>query len=120
MKNQWTEFFTGKVTVKLTGKGLERYVNSLIRNGIQIYDVKRKGPEIVLFTIRLQDALELRKHSRNRECKITFVRKGGVPFLFKRLLRNSGFMIGGLVFLFLVMLLSNMVWGIEIKGAQPE
>ncbi|WP_043933920.1 sporulation protein YqfD [Bacillus sp. EB01] len=120
MKNQWTEFFTGKVTVKLTGKGLERYVNSLIRNGIQIWDVKRKGPEIVLFTIRLQDALELRKHSRNRECKITFVRKGGFPFLFKRLLRNSGFLIGGLLFLFLVMLLSNMVWGIEIKGAQPE
>lgn len=31
MKNHWIEFFTGIVTVKATGKGLERFLNNLLR-----------------------------------------------------------------------------------------
>ncbi|OCA91151.1 sporulation protein YqfD [Bacillus sp. FJAT-27225] len=120
MKNAWAEFLTGKVTVKLTGKGLERFLNTLTRSGVLMWNVKRLGPETMMFTISLQDALKIHTLSRGRECKVTFIRRKGVPFLFKRLLKNSGFLIGGFVFFFMVMLLSNMVWGIEIKGAQPE
>lgn len=37
----------------------------------------------------------------------------------KRLLKNSGFAAGALAFFAVILLLSNMVWGIEIKGANP-
>ena len=29
MKNQWIEFFYGRVTVKVSGKGIERFLNVL-------------------------------------------------------------------------------------------
>ena len=43
----------------------------------------------------------------------------GAPFLFKHLLRNSGIFFGAIVFIVVILFLSNMVWGVEIKGANP-
>lgn len=119
MKNQWVEFITGKVTVKLTGKGIERFLNVLARNGIQIWNAKRISPEAAQYTMRLGDALRIRKFVRGSGCKVSFVRRKGAPFLLKRLLKNSGFLIGAVLFFLVVMLLSNIVWGIEVKGAKP-
>ncbi|RHW41019.1 sporulation protein YqfD [Neobacillus notoginsengisoli] len=120
MKNQWMDFFSGKVTVRLSGRGNERFLNTLARNGFQIWNVRREGPDVILFTIRLRDALRIRRYVKGSECKISFIRRKGFPFLVRRLLRNSGFLIGGFLFLFMFLLLSNVVWGIEIKGAKPE
>jgi similar to stage IV sporulation protein len=119
MKNQWIEFLSGKVTVRVSGRGIERFLNILIRNGLIIWNVKRHGTETVTFTMRLTDALKIRKYARERECSITFLKRAGMPFLFKRLLKNSGFIGGAILFLLIIMFLSNVIWGIEIKGAKP-
>ncbi|MEH7010106.1 sporulation protein YqfD [Neobacillus niacini] len=119
MKNQWIEFISGKVTVKVSGKGVERFINVLIRNGLIVWNVKRHGTETITFTMRLKDALKIRHYARERECSISFLKRAGMPFLFKRLLKNSGFVGGALLFLLIIMFLSNVIWGIEIKGAKP-
>jgi similar to stage IV sporulation protein len=119
MKNHWIEFYTGIVTVKVTGKGIERFINALTRNGLVIWNVKRSGIHTIIFKMRLSDVKELRKYRRTFECKIRFLQRNGVPFLLKRLFRNGGFLIGALGFILVLMMLSNMVWGIEIKGAKP-
>jgi similar to stage IV sporulation protein len=119
MKNQWVDFFYGKVTVKVTGKGIERFLNSLIRNNLYIWNVKRHGTETITFTMKLQDALKIRYYAKQRECSVSFLRRSGMPFLFKRLLKNSGFVAGAVLFLFVILFLSNVVWGIEVRGAKP-
>ena len=120
MKNEWMEFFKGRVTVRLSGKGNERFLNMLARNGYLIWNVKRKGPDTIQFSLRLADAFQIRRHIRGSGLKLSFISRKGFPFLIKRMFKNSGFLIGGFLFLFLFMLLSNIVWGIEIKGAKPE
>jgi similar to stage IV sporulation protein len=119
MKNQWIEFFSGKVTVKVSGRGIERFLNVLTRNGLMIWNVKRHGTETITFTMRLSDALKIRHYAREKECSIKFLKRAGMPFLFKRLLKNSGFVGGAILFLVIIMFLSNVIWGIEIKGAKP-
>ncbi|NRD80800.1 sporulation protein YqfD [Bacillus sp. BRMEA1] len=119
MKNQWIEFILGYVTVKVSGKGLERFLNVLTRNGLYIWNVKRHGTETITFKMRLKDAKNIRLFARNSECKISFLRRSGSPFLVKRLLKNSGFLAGAGIFLFIILFLSNMIWGIDIKGAKP-
>ena len=119
MKNQWVEFFYGRVIVRVTGRGLERFINILTRNGLHIWHVRRHGTETITFTMRVQDAMKLRRFARGNECKISFLKRSGVPFLFRRILKNSGFMAGAILFLFIILLLSNVIWGIEIKGAKP-
>lgn len=119
MKNQWIEFIFGEVTIKVTGRGIERFLNVLTRNGLHIWNVKRHGTETVTFKMRVQDALKIRQFARNSECEVSFLQRNGAPFLLKRLLKNSGFLFGAVVFFLLILLLSNVVWGIEIKGAKP-
>ena len=119
MKNQWIEFLYGKVTVKVSGKGLERFINILTRNGLHIWHVKRHGTETVTFKMRVQDAMKIRRFARKSGCRISFLQRSGAPFLLRRLLKNSGFMLGAAAFLFIIFILSNMIWGIEIKGAKP-
>nr|WP_263325685.1 sporulation protein YqfD [Neobacillus sp. Marseille-Q6967] len=119
MKNQWFEFLFGRVTVKVSGKGIERFLNILIRNNLTIWNVKRHGTETITFTMRLRDALKIRHYAKGRECTISFLKRSGVPFLFKRLLKNSGFIIGAGLFFAIILFLSNVIWGIEVKGAKP-
>ena len=119
MKNQWIEFLSGRVTVKLSGKGTERFLNALIRGGLMVWNVRRHGTETITFTMRLEDALKIRHYARERNCSVSFLKRAGMPFLFKRLIKNSGFAAGALLFLLIIMVLSNVIWGIEVKGAKP-
>ncbi|MDZ5470943.1 sporulation protein YqfD (plasmid) [Bacillus sp. 31A1R] len=119
MKNHWIHFFSGVVTVKVSGKGLERFLNSLMREEILIWHVKRHGTATMIFKIRLEDVHNMRRVVRNSDCKVEFLQRSGLPFFVKQLISNSGFLIGAALFFAVVLLLSNMVWGIEIKGANP-
>jgi len=119
MNNQWIEFFNGRVTVKVSGKGTERFINVLTRNDLPIWNIKRHGTETITFNLRLKDAKNIRHYARKSECSISFLRRNGVPFLIRRILKNSGFLAGAGIFLLLLMVLSNVIWGIEIKGAKP-
>lgn len=119
MKNRWITFFTGIISVKITGKGLERYLNTLIKSGLFIWNVRRNGIQSITFKMKLNDVSKLRKISRGSGLRIEFIKKEGLPFLFKRLLMNSGFLVGAISFLVIITILSNMIWGIQIKGAEP-
>lgn len=120
MKNQWINFFSGIIKVNVKGKGIERLLNKFIRENIMIWDIKRHGEEAVTFFILLKDIPKIRPLIRKSGCKMTFLNKKGFPFLIKKSISNSGFVLGFLSFLFIIFLLSNVVWGIEIEGAKPE
>lgn len=119
MKNHWIEFYTGIVTVRVSGKGIERFINKLLRTGLTIWNVKRHGTETVSFNVKLKDISPLRRAARKSGCTIRFQKRTGIPFLFKKLIRNSGILIGAALFFMTILFLSNMVWGVEIKGADP-
>jgi len=120
MKNLWINSFTGSVRVKITGKGLERFINHLMRENILIWDVKQLGTKTIAFHISLNDVPRLRTIIRKHSVKLTFIDRKGLPFLGKRIVKNSGFIVGALAFFFIILLLSNMIWKIEVKGATPE
>jgi similar to stage IV sporulation protein len=120
LKNQWITSLKGNVFVKMEGRLIESVINQLLRSDISIWNVKRAGTDTITFYIALEDVHNFRRAVRSSGCKVTFLRGQGGPFLLKRAFKNSGFLLGGLSFLIIVMLLSNMVWGIQIKGATPE
>ncbi|MGM7684466.1 sporulation protein YqfD [Cytobacillus sp. Hm23] len=120
MKNQWLNFMTGVIQVNAKGKGIERFINQCIQNDINIWNVKRQGTESVTFFMLLKDVSKVRRVVRTFDCKLFFIQKVGLPFLMKKVLTNSGFLLGLLLFFVIMILLSNIVWQIEIDGAQPQ
>lgn len=120
MKNNWIEYYSGIVTVKISGKGMERLINKLIKNGLIIWHVKRHGSNLITFKMRLKDVNKFRVLGRRSGCKITFMKREGLPFFLKKLFKNSGIFIGACLFMMLIFFLSNMIWKIDIEGASPE
>lgn len=120
LKNKWITFLTGRVLVKATGQGMERFINRLARSGLSIWSVKRNHEGTVFFYITWPDLHKLRHAARKADCSFYFIRGEGLPFLWKRTLKNSGFPIGILLFFVLILFLSNITWGIQINGADPE
>jgi similar to stage IV sporulation protein len=120
MKNQWINLLEGSVRVKAQGKGVERLINACVRNDIAVWNVKKHGDHIATFFILLKDVRRLRIVARKSDCKLYFVGKVGFPFFFKNMLTNLGVFVGVCFFFAIVFMLSNMIWGIDIKGAKPE
>lgn len=120
MKNRWVTFVTGRVLVKIEGKGVERLINICARKDVSLWSVRKMKTGTVFLYIALQDLHNFRHIVRDFDCNVFFIRGEGIPFLWKRLLKNSGFLIGLFLFLAIITVLSNITWGIQIKGANPE
>ncbi|RJS59732.1 sporulation protein YqfD [Bacillus sp. PK3_68] len=120
MNNQWLAFFQGIIFVKVQGQGAERFINRLIRSRVPIWNVSRQSEQAVSFSCSLQHIHKVRRAARTFEGDIYFYRGEGFPFLLKRLWKSSGFLIGAIAFLVVILLLSNVVWRIDIRGASPK
>lgn len=120
MKNNWVHKVTGSVRVKVRGPYPELFINRCIYENIRVWDIQYPGSDVLVCTIFLDEVPKLRKLARRSNCKISFLERKGLPFIYKKLKRRSGLMIGALLFFILLLSLSNMVWNIEIDGASPE
>ena len=106
MRNQWINFYTGYVEVRAQGSTVEQFVNALVRNKVPIWDMKRESETSILFSVSLRHVSTIRRVLRRYRCKVYFKKRGGAPFLAKRLLFNSGFLLGFFLFLMCLFLLS--------------
>ncbi|WP_340085070.1 sporulation protein YqfD [Siminovitchia sp. FSL H7-0308] len=120
MKNRWVTFVTGRVLVKIEGTGLERLINICARKKVSLWSMRKMKTGAIFFYISLLDLHNFRHIVRDFDCTVSFIRGEGIPFLWKRLLKNSGFLIGVFLFLVILTVLSNITWGIQINGANPE
>ena len=56
--------FLLEVPVKVTGKGIERFLNNLTRSGLHIWNVKRHGTETITFKMKLNAFRKLGQYER--------------------------------------------------------
>ncbi|OEH93699.1 sporulation protein YqfD [Bacillus solimangrovi] len=120
MKNHWTSFFAGYTKVKISGRLIEPLLNQCAKSGVQMWELRRLSEDSCEMYVYLKHIKELRHIVRHYRCKMRFTEKKGLPFWSIRMLHNSGFVIGILGALMIMFLLSNMVWDIEIEGAEPD
>ncbi|UCZ54499.1 sporulation protein YqfD [Bacillus shivajii] len=120
MKNNWVHKVTGSVRVKVKGPYPELFINRCIHENIRVWDIKYPGSDVLVCSILLDEVPKLRGLAKRSNCKISFLERKGLPFLYKRMKRRSGLVIGAFLFFALLFFLSNMVWDIEIEGASPD
>ncbi|MFN7251265.1 MAG: sporulation protein YqfD [Anaerobacillus sp.] len=120
MKNTWTNRFSGFTRIKIVGKYTELFLNRCIRENISIWHIRRVGEETIICYISLTDVKRIRPVVRETKVKIYFIERKGLPFFIQKMISRVGF-VGGLVsFIFILFILSNMVWNISIEGASPK
>ncbi|WP_257346039.1 sporulation protein YqfD [Pseudalkalibacillus decolorationis] len=120
MKKNWTKYLYGTVIIKVEGEHAEAFLNHCLTNGILLWDITRKQDNELELNMFLKDALRIKPYLRKSGCTFKVQEKKGIPFLLKRMVKRSGFVLGLGIFLIIITLLSNMVWNIEISGAEPK
>ena len=78
-------FFIRYLTVKITGKGLERFINTFTRNGLTIWNVKRQGVQSLTFKMKLTDVKKIRLIVKGSGCKVHFLKREGAPFFTEKI-----------------------------------
>jgi len=120
VRKNWNEAFLGHVSIIVTGQLIEAFINQTAREGVVIWDIKRLDERRLSCSMMLQDIKRIKPILKKTSCKIHFNERNGFPFLIKKLMARSGIVIGIVLCLLIIFMLSNMVWNIEINGADAK
>lgn len=113
-------FLTGYVTVLVKGNHPEMFFQACINQGISVWDVKKIDDQACQGNIRLKDISFIKKIRRDMKYKLSFIRKKGYPFLFKRFTRKKEAVFALITSILLVLFLSNIIWDVKISGVSTD
>ena len=117
MLKQIDYWLKGYIRVKITGRKLERLINLLIAQQIELWDVIRIEEELYT-NIKLEEQEKLKKYLDRINCNYEVINYYGLPHIVKRLLNRRFVMVGIIIFIVGVHILSSFVFFIEIKGTK--
>ncbi len=107
----------GYVIVEVSGYALDRFVNLVAMNGIQMEQVHRDSDKIYM-QLTPKDFKKLKPYAKKTKCRFRIVKKEGMPFVGFRYRRRTLFGIGSVLFMFALYTLCSFVWLVDITGAQ--
>ena len=116
MLNIW-QYAKGYVRIKVTGFGLERFMNMVAFRGIYIWDAMRTAQGVEL-NVTIAGFKMLKGCGKKTKCRIKIIQKIGLPFLLHRYRKRKLLMGGVGIFVLGVFILSSFVWRIDIAGNQ--
>ncbi len=108
-------YIRGYYVLTVEGIEIERFLNHLIRNNIQVFNVKRIDKNKIEISIDRQDMKYFKKIYRGSNYDIKVKQKTGIPFIIKRIYKHKGMWICGLLSMFLLMMTSQFVTDIYIQ-----
>ena len=112
----------GLAVIRITSADLLGLFSVLGENDIQLLSVEKIDELTCQTVIYRKDLWLLKKTAQHRGDQVNILKKKGIYWNFKNLLRRPVLMIGGIIFLLVTMYLPSRVLFIEIEGneAVPE
>ncbi|WP_182200542.1 sporulation protein YqfD [Paraliobacillus salinarum] len=110
----------GYVQLKIEGYRPELFFDLCARNQVHVWKIKKINETTCTGHMFIKDLKQMKKLRKQTRYKVYFVKKKGLPFLFKQTTSNRPFILGLIASFFFVLLLSNMVWSIDVQGVRPE
>ncbi|MBC8631179.1 sporulation protein YqfD [[Eubacterium] tenue] len=111
-------YIRGYYVITVEGINTEKFLNILIRNKINIYEVKRVTNTKIEIKLDRKDIKAFKKIYRNSKYDIKVKQKMGLPFLAKRIYKYKGMWICAIISLLILMSTSMFVTDVYIQA--PE
>lgn len=115
---QIAAYFRGYLVLKFQGVHPERIINYAIRQGIQLWAIRRATAEIVVCKIAATDFKLLRPLVKRAGCRGKILARLGVPFFYRRLKQRQGWIFGAAVFFSVLYALAAFLWFIQVEGTE--
>lgn len=116
MKSSVLSRLRGSVTIVVRGQHLEKLINELAKEGIEIWNVRSLPERKMEMNVQLDDYFSLRPLLKRTGCRMSVKHRNGLPFLLRRLWRRKIFIGGFAMFIAIIFALSSLVWDIEVQG----
>ncbi len=112
-------FWSGYVIIRIEGKNTEQFINGCVSGNLPFRMLKRHGSAFASAEIspRLYHGIKL--FARDYDCRISVIKRGGLPFLLLRLKKRKTFCMGFAAAIILLVWLCSRVWVIEIPEPDP-
>lgn len=120
MKKDWLEPINSYVKAEIRGERIEEFINECLKKQIAIWNIKRTSEHTMSVCVYTKNIKEIRGILKQFECKLRFLEKNGLPFWAARMWKRNGLILGLASFFVILFLLSNMVWNINVTGANPK
>jgi len=108
-------YVSGYAAFIVSGGFAERFINICSKNGISVWDIKRRGKNIEC-KCRADDYKRLCSLRRPCRVKLKLKNKHGLPFHRRRYRLRLGIPAGAALFFVLLWFLSSSVWNITVSG----
>ena len=103
----------------LTGLNLERFMNTLQKEGVPLLSARRTGARTLECTCYLRDQPRVRQRAGEKGWRVQRARPAQLAALWAALKKRPGALLGAALALAAALVLSQFVWRVEINGAGP-
>lgn len=111
-------YIRGYYVVTIEGINTEKFLNTLIRNKLNVYDVKRISNTKIELKVDRKSMRAFKNIYRGSKFEVKIKQKTGLPFLARRIYRYKGMWMCAILSLFLLMSTSLFVTDVYIQA--PE
>ena len=109
-------YILGYVTIKVESYYIERFINICISKKIFLWNIKREKSSILYASISINDYKRLKGIAKKTKSLIKIEHKKGLPFLINRYKKRKIFLSLFIIVIIFLIITSNFIWNIEIKG----
>ncbi|WP_336077654.1 sporulation protein YqfD [Paenibacillus sp. 203] len=106
----------GTVTLAVKGESVEDFINLLTDQHIPVWNVRPMSTRHAEMNLLLPHVFLLRPLLRRTGCKMHVLKRQGLPFTVIRLAKRKFFLAGLALFWVGLLLMSSLIWDIEVKG----
>lgn len=111
-----SKFKSGIITIEAQSLSIEKFINLLWKNNIEIMNIKRINITTSIMDIRLKDYYKINDISKKTKAKIKVLNRKGRAFLIIKARKRSALFIGVFIFAGIIYYLSTFIWSIDITG----
>ena len=116
-------FPEGYVIIQIEGLCTARFLKRVTESGIRVSNVCRVGDASIRFSIPARRFFTLRRLRKGLPLRIRIVKRGGLPFLLRKVWRRPVLWLGTSILFLTILVLSSRIWVIRIgetKQVDPE
>jgi len=109
-------FIKGFVRVSITGKFVERFLNICMYRNIYVWDIKKLGEENLNLNLTVDGFKSIPSVASKSKTRVKIISRHGLPFIIKKHKKRKAFVIGGILFVVLLIYITSFIWVIDVVG----
>ncbi len=114
---EFIRYIRGYVDFTAKGKFPERFLNITARYGINLWN-SQPSPNCISASMYASDYRKIRFAAKKAGVKTKTFKKHGMPFTVRKYRGRIGIPIGAAAGAMLIVVLSNFIWSVSVKGAE--